>query len=485
MIKIDEMTDRTHIACFVIAVIFSCAGLALAQTTPTAKIQDNAISPQSVSAVAVTPDGTNLVVSRYSPNGNETRGNEDDSIEVWSLHSTLAPQTFATHLHPIRSLAFSHNSEWLGAASQGFETILDEPPAAPHIFVGKVYLWHVADAVEVKLSRPNIVWFYGNEGTYDEWSATSVAFSPDDKQVVADIFEIDDYPGYNARATFFDISKRHAVNNTNLYAQDSDIFDVWRRFSWLSPDGRRAFALEENRPVLFDTLNGKRLSSFAESRLYFRPSDQDECALGIHAFGFAAFQPDMRQVALANDAELEIRDARTGTIKARATFKETNNATRSLTAAFAPDGKALAVSRCGQNHEVRLYETSALQLRATWPVESVQTSLQFSPDGSLVFTAGLDGLIRFWDMEKLTLLATLLRSPSGEWVFFTPDGLYDSSPAGAALLVWHLNGRSVSASELPNMRQPGLLSALVGGKRPKPGTPLAQAIVKALPQSHD
>jgi hypothetical protein len=75
MIKIDEMTYRTHIARFVFALIFSFAGLALGQTTPTAKILDKAMSPQSVSAVAVSPDGTNLAVSRYSPKGNETRGN--------------------------------------------------------------------------------------------------------------------------------------------------------------------------------------------------------------------------------------------------------------------------------------------------------------------------------------------------------------------------------------------------------------------------
>jgi len=327
MIKVDQMNRRIHTACLGIIFDVLCASLTVAQTTPVAGVQEKAIPLQSVSAIAVSPDGAHLAVSRYSPNGNETRTDIDnDSVEVWSLHSALAPQAFATNLHPIRNLAFSHNSQLLSAASQGFETILDEPPAAPQIFVGKVYLWHVADASEVKLSRPKIFWFYGNEGTYDEWSCT-VAFSPDDKQVVADIFEVSRQPEYDVGTTFFDIKTGRAVNSTSLDTENS-ASPYWRRFSWLSPDGRRAFVLRRNRPVLVDTLNGRRVSGFAEFPLYFNPSDQDACDLGVHAFGLAAFQPDMRRVALANDSQLEIRDAMTGAIKTQTALKQTNNASR-------------------------------------------------------------------------------------------------------------------------------------------------------------
>jgi len=97
----------------------------------------------------------------------------------------------------------------------------------------------------------------------------------------------------------------------------------------------------------------------------------------------------------------------------------------------------------------------------------------------------MDGYIHVWETEKLSLLATLLRSPSGEWIIFTPDGLYDASSAGAALLVWHLDGRSISASDLASMRMPGLLSILAAGKRPKPDSPLSLVISKALSHNHD
>jgi WD40 repeat protein len=126
-----------------------------------------------------------------------------------------------------------------------------------------------------------------------------------------------------------------------------------------------------------------------------------------------------------------------------------------------------------------------LYLRSALPVEAVQTSLQFTPDGSLLFAAGHDGVIRVFDVEKLTVAATLIRQDDGEWVVFTPDGLYDASAGGATMLTWQLQGRSVSASDLPGMRLPGLLSILIRGKRPKPAEPLIQAIPNHLSHSHN
>src|SRR5713226_3982531 len=455
-----------------------CAGSAAAQTSPVPVIQSTSNEQQSISAIAVSPDGAVLAAARYSPDGGEVRLGKNDSIDLWALRSASGPRSFAKKLHPIRSLAFSHNSQWLSAASQGSETIRDERPG-DEIFVGKVYLWHVGDGAQGKL-KCDIPVVYGVPGIYDECSATSVAFSPDDKQVVADIYVVDALPRYDVRIFFFNISTGRAVNSTEL-DDDSVLSDFARRFSWLSPDGRRAFILRANKPALINTLSGRRVQAFAPSQIVLHPSDQDSCALGIYAFGFTAFAPDMQQVAIANDDELEIGDAKTGARKAQTTLDRNSDVMRSFTAAFSPDGSSLAVSRCGSKSEMSLYETSTLKVRAKLPVDAVQTSLQFAPDGALLFTGGFDGAVRVWETQRGSLVATLVRSPNDEWIVFTPDGLYDASANGASLLAWRLKGQYVLASQLVDMRLPGLLSKLVSGEHPKPTKPLTSAISNSLP----
>jgi len=374
-------------------------------------------------------------------------------------------------------LAFSHDSQWLSGASQGLETIRDERPGT-EIFVGKVNLWRVADGVQsnLKWDLPGV---YAVPGTYDERSATSVAFSPDDKQVVADVFVVDALPRYDERIFFFDIATGRALNSTEL-DDDYLLGSFARRFSWLSPDGRRAFVLRGNKAALINTLSGRRVQGFAPSQILFHPSDQDSCALGIYAFGFTAFAPDMQQMAIANDDELEIRDSKTGAKKVQTTLDRNSDVMRSFTAAFSPDGSLLAVSRCGPKSEIDLYETATLKLQARLPVEAVQTSLQFAPNGAQLFTGGFDGAVRVWETQRGSLVATLVRSPSYEWIVFTPDGLYDASTNGASLLEWLLNGQKVAASSLADMHLPGLLSKLVSGERPKPTKPLVAAISDAL-----
>jgi WD40 repeat protein len=103
-----------------------------------------------------------------------------------------------------------------------------------------------------------------------------------------------------------------------------------------------------------------------------------------------------------------------------------------------------------------------------------------TPDGTLLFTGGYDGYVRVWETQHGSLVATLVRDTTGEWIVFTPDGYYDASAKGASLLGWRLKGQIVLASELPDMRLPGLLSKLASGEHPKPVKPLTSAITEAL-----
>ncbi len=51
------------------------------------------------------------------------------------------------------------------------------------------------------------------------------------------------------------------------------------------------------------------------------------------------------------------------------------------------------------------------------------SSVQFSPDGSLLASGGGDNTLRIWEVASRRCLAILASLPEG-WVAYTPDGRY-------------------------------------------------------------
>jgi WD40 repeat protein len=447
-----------------------------------------------ISALAINSEGGALVTGRGGFGGGRN-SEPTDSIDVWHLRGTAEPYTLAKTRYPVKSIAFSHDSNWLGAAFQTGSTT----GRYAAILEGSAGLWHFPEGTETKLTLEEKM----NPHAF-EWSATNVSFSPDDKQLVADVFTEGELPvqdcppdehcgdpeslPYHVRTTFFDVANGRAVNSTPLGGSDSSA--PQSRSFWLSPDGRRAFVLQD-KLIPVNTLTGHHLTNFKAPQLSPSPGSLDECEPGVRAFGFAVFSSDVKQVAISDGQQLQILDAKTGISTAGEPLMvayEPNiaNPWQALTAAFSPSGGTLAVAFCETplgNGQVRLYNTAKLRQFAVSVADRVLTSLAFTPDGTLLFAGGYDGTVRVWETQRGSLVATLVRSTGGEWVVFTPDGLYDASANGTSLLAWRLKGEIVSASDLPDMRLPGLLSKLVSGEHPRPTRPLTSAIANALPHS--
>ena len=62
-----------------------------------------------------------------------------------------------------------------------------------------------------------------------------------------------------------------------------------------------------------------------------------------------------------------------------------------------------------------------------------------SPDGRFLVSGSADQTLRLWNLTTRELLLTLLHDVEGEWVMWTPQGFFASSPAGAKLLGWQIN----------------------------------------------
>jgi len=404
---------------------------------------------------------------------------------LWRLTGTEPPTTFTNKVYPVQSLAFSHNSQWLGAATQQLSTT----GRYTSILLGDVHLWRVSDRAETKLTIGK------NQDDEYDFSATAVAFSPDDKQLVADVFtegklpprdcDPDEQCGdpeslpYNVRTTFFDLASGRSVTSTPLGKSDSNMSPQERGFFSLSPDGRRAFTTRDGKLSYTDTLTGRPLRSFQQPVIAPAPSDIDQC--GTTA-GFVTFSPDVRRIAISDGRSLAIVDAHTG---AGATKEpvllgqtvESSDITANA-GEFSPDGNLLVVSTCSLSNgaKLRIYAGSNLEMRHEVGIETTETALAFTPDGEFFFSGDSNGIVRLWRSGDASLVATLVRSRNGAWLVFTPDGLFDASSYGAILLTWRIDDHLVPAADLRQMRTPGLLNKLLSGARLTPPEPLAGAI---------
>lgn len=70
-----------------------------------------------------------------------------------------------------------------------------------------------------------------------------------------------------------------------------------------------------------------------------------------------------------------------------------------------------------------------------------------SPDGKLLVSGSADQTIRLWNLQTRELIVTLFYGSDGEWVIWTPQGYYDSSPNGDRIVGWQINKGITQAAE--------------------------------------
>lgn len=137
--------------------------------------------------------------------------------------------------------------------------------------------------------------------------------------------------------------------------------------------------------------------------------------------------------------------------------------------AFSPDGRWIAVTYVSEMlGAVELRDTRSGKVAKTLTGHSgLLTSLDFSADGKLLLTSGLDGTVRLWDVAKGTLRATLVSFGDGTWAVTDPAGRYDASNGGdVAGLHWVFGNEVIELDQLKERYyEPGLLAKLIGWSR--------------------
>lgn len=96
------------------------------------------------------------------------------------------------------------------------------------------------------------------------------------------------------------------------------------------------------------------------------------------------------------------------------------------------------------------------------------------PDGSMIVSGGDDSAIRFWSLKDRSLVGTLLaRARDGvgvavDWLAFTPEGLFDGSMPGQAMVKWRVGDRIVTLEQSEDTHHTFQVArAIARGDRPE------------------
>jgi uncharacterized caspase-like protein len=103
---------------------------------------------------------------------------------------------------------------------------------------------------------------------------------------------------------------------------------------------------------------------------------------------------------------------------------------------FTPDGETVISGGAGV---LTAYDRAGNKLGDFVGHEGEVWAVTPSPDGRFLVSGAADQTVRLWNLKTRELLVTLFRGTDGEWVMFTPQGFYASSPAGARLIGWQIN----------------------------------------------
>jgi WD40 repeat protein len=394
-------------------------GIVLLWNASTGALTGDIPEPYLASSLAFTPDGQSLVIGTdagevdvwnvarrvktaelqpfvcvtltcgstvaVSPNGRliafAAQQGDNDVVKVWSVATGKVITTLSSGAAGLSAIAFSPNGTQLAASDEG----------------GVVRLWDVTVSAPVEVGT-----FSGHR-----YPVEHIAFSPNG-DTLASSSDDGTIDLWNTQGTLLG-----GLANTSIAVA-------------FSPDGRTL------------ALSTRAASGYVIA-MYAMPTRTLIRQLPVPGIAALAFSPDGTTLAVAirspSLGPVEMVDVATG--KVTGTFRTgfaplVNGNTSGINSiAFSPDGTLLAVSAT-ESTTIQMWSTTTLQQVASFSDTQETTypaalgggvfALAFSPNGRLLATAGIDGVIRVYNVPGFSLADAFRGVDSTDALAFSPDG---------------------------------------------------------------
>jgi WD40 repeat protein len=195
------------------------------------------------------------------------------------------------------------------------------------------------------------------------------------------------------------------------------------RATLFSPDGAKAATLSTVSPQQNDVMRARQFPGWVEvwdwkegKRCFDAVKTRTESMGG-------AFSPDGKLLVVAcAGGQVLLLDAETGEEKHALQVPDSHYwYLLGVTVTFRSDGSAFLVGGLGKN--VVEIEPATGEVRRTFALPELSTSVAYSPDGRWILTANINKQVRFWDAATGEPAFALLEHP--DWVFrarFSRDG---------------------------------------------------------------
>jgi WD40 repeat protein len=306
----------------------------------------------------------------FSPDGGQVlSGSEDNTVKLWDAAMGREIRTFSGHSYSVSSVAFNPDGRQVLSGSAD----------------NTIKLWDAATGREIRT-------FSGHSG-----GVISVAFSPDGRQVLSS--------SWDNTVKLWDAATGREIRTFSEFS--SSVSSIA-----FSPDGRQVLSDSgDNTVKLWDAATGREIRTFSG-----------------HSSGVisVAFSSDGRQVLSGSrDNTIKLWDAATG--KEIRTVSGFSSSVSFIT--FSPDGRrVLSGSR---DNTIKLWDAATGREIRTFSGHSGDVeSVAFSPDGRQVLSGSRDSTFRLWEISSGKEIVQFISFNDGEWLVFSPDGYYNSSPNG-------------------------------------------------------